>query len=251
MAKKNIYTEESLRALGLIKLPNGQYSKAKSVQQPREQIIAKARRMSPATAMLSALHTELFEKDHIDTIKSNERITIQRRKVEVENPIVDVDWDCGEPIMLSQMHPPNEEFRRISLVLLGEPMPKQSVRSTKTGHHFQPKKHVDRAKDYKRQIANQLPPDFIPFSQEVHITKYHFVYAPLKAFQKQKGVMEKIRNGEMVMKLTAGDLDNLIKPVNDSMNDLVFKDDAIVHSIDGLKKYYGMGGCVIIELCGK
>ena len=195
MGKKHAFTEESLRAMGLIKLPNGQYSKAKSVQQPRE--------------------IKKFEKDHIDDIK------------------------------------PNEEFRRISLVLLGEPMPKQSVRSTKTGHHFQPKKHVDRAKDYKRQIANQLPPDFIPFSQEVHITKYHFVYAPLKAFQKQKGVMEKIRNGEMVMKLTAGDLDNLIKPVNDSMNDLVFKDDAIVHSIDGLKKYYGMGGCVIIELCGK
>jgi Holliday junction resolvase RusA-like endonuclease len=63
--------------------------------------------------------------------------------------------------------------------------------------------------------------------------------------------MEKIRNGEMVMKLTAGDLDNLIKPVNDSMNDLVFKDDAIVHSIDGLKKYYGMGGCVIIDMIGK
>ena len=195
MGKKHAFTEESLRAMGLIKLPNGQYSKAKSVQQPRE--------------------IKKFEKDHIDDIK------------------------------------PNEEFRRISLVLLGEPMPKQSVRSTKTGHHFQPKKHVDRAKDYKRQIANQLPPDFIPFSQEVHITKYHFVYAPLKAFQKQKGVMEKIRNGEMVMKLTAGDLDNLIKPVNDSMNELVFKDDAIVHSIDGLKKYYGMGGCVIIELCGK
>ena len=195
MAKKNIYTEESLRALGLVRGKDGTYSRPKTVQQPRE--------------------IKKFEKDHIDTIK------------------------------------PNEEFRRISLVLLGEPMPKQSVRSTKTGHHFQPKKHVDRAKDYKRQIANQLPPDFIPFSQEVHITKYHFVYAPLKAFQKQKGVMEKIRNGEMVMKLTAGDLDNLIKPVNDSMNELVFKDDAIVHSIDGLKKYYGMGGCVIIELCGK
>jgi len=53
------------------------------------------------------------------------------------------------------------------------------------------------------------------------------------------------------MKLTAGDLDNLLKPVNDSMNDLVFKDDAIVHSIDGLKKYYGIGGCVIIEMIGK
>lgn len=217
MAKKQVFTEDTLRAMGLQRNTDGSYSKAKSVQQPREVLSLKKRQNISygAIELVVKESYKTFEKDHIDAIK------------------------------------PNEEFRRISLVLLGEPMPKQSVRSTKTGHHFQPKKHVDRAKDYKRQIANQLPTDFIPFSQEVHITKYHFVYAPLKAFQKQKGVMEKIRNGEMVMKLTAGDLDNLLKPVNDSMNDLVFKDDAIVHSIDGLKKYYGIGGCVIIEMIGK
>ncbi len=214
MAKKQVFTEDTLRAMGLQRNTDGSYSKAKTVQQPREKLTQLTTKEIEDIAKKMTTERR-FEKDHIDAIK------------------------------------PNEEFRRISLVLLGEPMPKQSVRSTKTGHHFQPKKHVDRAKDYKRQIANQLPTDFIPFSQEVHITKYHFVYAPLKAFQKQKGVMEKIRNGEMVMKLTAGDLDNLLKPVNDSMNDLVFKDDAIVHSIDGLKKYYGIGGCVIIEMIGK
>ena len=213
MAKKQVFTEDTLRAMGLQRNTDGSYS-AKTVQQPREKLTQLTTKEIEDIAKKMTTERR-FEKDHIDAIK------------------------------------PNEEFRRISLVLLGEPMPKQSVRSTKTGHHFQPKKHVDRAKDYKRQIANQLPTDFIPFSQEVHITKYHFVYAPLKAFQKQKGVMEKIRNGEMVMKLTAGDLDNLLKPVNDSMNDLVFKDDAIVHSIDGLKKYYGIGGCVIIEMIGK
>lgn len=214
MAKKQVFTEDTLRAMGLQRNTDGSYSKTKTVQQPREKLTQLTTKEIEDIAKKMTTERR-FEKDHIDAIK------------------------------------PNEEFRRISLVLLGEPMPKQSVRSTKTGHHFQPKKHVDRAKDYKRQIANQLPTDFIPFSQEVHITKYHFVYAPLKAFQKQKGVMEKIRNGEMVMKLTAGDLDNLLKPVNDSMNDLVFKDDAIVHSIDGLKKYYGIGGCVIIEMIGK
>ena len=145
----------------------------------------------------------------------------------------------------------NEEFRKISLVLLGEPMPKQSVRSTKTGHHFQPKKYLDREKDYRRQIKEQLPKDFNMFTEEVQIVKMHFIYAPLKGFQKIKGMMERIRSGELIKKTTKPDVDNLCKISFDSMSELVFKDDALIHSVDGLRKYYGTGGCLIIELIGK
>ncbi len=214
MAKKQIFTEDTLRSMGLVKMPNGQYQKAKSVQQPRE-VIKKYFPPPPHVKGKGIDVTHMFEKDHIDAIK------------------------------------PNEEFRRISLVLLGEPMPKQSVRSTKTGHHFQPKKYLDREKDYRRQIAEQLPNDFNMFTEEVQIVKMHFIYAPLKGFQKIKGMMERIRSGELIKKTTKPDCDNLCKISFDSMSELVFKDDALIYSIDGLRKYYGTGGCLIIDMIGK
>lgn len=155
-----------------------------------------------------------------------------------------------------------QPLRKITLTLFGEPMPKQSVRAycTKkvdrsTGRHilahYQPAEQEVRVKDYQRQIREQLPPDFTRFESRVHITKMHFLFAPLKGFQKIKGRMDAIRNGEIIYKETKPDLpDNLKKLVNDSMSGLVYKDDGIIVSEDNIKKYYGIGGCIIIEMEG-
>jgi Holliday junction resolvase RusA-like endonuclease len=79
----------------------------------------------------------------------------------------------------------------------------------------------------------------------------HFLYAPLKAFHKEKGKMEAIRNGKKYYKNTRPDLpDNMKKLVNDAMSELVYKDDSIIVSEDDVKKYYSVGGCVIIVLEG-
>lgn len=139
--------------------------------------------------------------------------------------------------------------RKLELVLLGEPMPKQSVRSTKSGHFYQPQKMKDRIKDYQNQIAIQLPKGFKMFEEQVHITKMHFVFSPLKGFSKSK--MDDIKQGKLVYKTTKPDLpDNLKKLVNDSMSGFVFKDDSIIVSEDNVKKYYGTGGCIIVNLEG-
>ncbi len=150
--------------------------------------------------------------------------------------------------------------RKITLNLFGEPMPKQSVRSYCTKAvdkvsgrhilaHFQPKEMEVRTKDYIRQIKEQLQKDFVRFETRVHITKMHFLFAPLKSFSKSK--MDRIRAGEIIYKETKPDLpDNLKKLVNDSMSGLVFKDDSIIVSEDNIKKYYGIGGCIIIEMEG-
>lgn len=153
----------------------------------------------------------------------------------------------------------NKDFpQTLTLKLFGIPMPKQSVRSTKTGHHFQPKKTVDRKKDYIRQIKEQLPKDFIPFIHEVHVRKFHCIYPPLKAFHKNKGKMEAIRNGEIFYKNTQPDLmDNLKKLVFDCLGKdkktgvpLVLGNDGIVVTENDTAKYYGIGGAIIIELEG-
>lgn len=155
----------------------------------------------------------------------------------------------------------NTTLRKLTLTLFGEPMPKQSVRGYATGKrnangilivdHFQPKKTTDRTKDYIKQIKEQLPKDFIRFEERVYVTKMHFVFSPLKAFHKIKGRMEAIRAGEIFYKATRPDLpDNLKKLVNDAMSELVYSDDGIIVSEDNIKKYYGIGGCIIIELSG-
>ena len=220
MAKKTNYTEDTLLKMGLLKDDKGNFYRPKTTQQPRETKLD-VKKISP---VVDELINNITKDDFDNFLKKDNK----------EYPLN-----------------PNEEFRKISLVLLGEPMPKQSVRSTKTGHHFQPKKYLDREKDYRRQIKEQLPKDFNMFTEEVQIVKMHFIYAPLKGFQKIKGMMERIRSGELIKKTTKPDCDNLCKISFDSMSELVFKDDALIHSIDGLRKYYGTGGCLIIEMIGK
>lgn len=157
---------------------------------------------------------------------------------------------------------------KITLTLFGEPMPKQSVRGYATGRrnekgtlivdHFQPKKTVDRKKDYIKQIKEQLPEDFKPFMEKVFVTKFHCVYAPLKSFHKIKGRMEAIRNGEIFYKATQPDLiDNLKKLIFDCLGKdkttkipLVLGNDGIIVGEDNTRKYYGTGGMIILELAG-
>lgn len=214
MAKKTIYTEDTLAKMGLVKDEKGNYYRPKSVPQPRD-LRRDMKEQGLSDAVVNRF-LDKYEKDNLEDIK------------------------------------PREEYQTISLILMGEPMSKQSVRATKAGHFFQPKKYIEREKDYKNQIAKQLPKGFIPFSEEVQITKMHIIYAPLKAFQKQKGMMERIRNGELIKKTTKPDLpDNCKKLVLDAMSGLVYKDDALIWAEDNVRKYYSTGGCIIIELIGK
>lgn len=207
------FTEDDLRKMGMVRNEDGSYSKAKSKPQPRE--LEKAKVISNGNVNVSNVKRDLFlEYSHF-----------------------------------------NDDYKAITLTLFGDPMPKQSVRSfVKNGKimHYQPKEMSDRTKDYIRQIKEQLPKDFVPFSEIVFVTKMHFIFPPLKAFHKVKGKMDAIRNGEIFYKTTKPDLpDNLKKLVNDSMSGLVFVDDCLIAGEDNIRKYYGVGGCIIIELKGK
>ena len=63
--------------------------------------------------------------------------------------------------------------------------------------------------------------------------------------------MDAIRNGEIFYKNTKPDLpDNLKKLVNDAMSGLVYEDDSLIVTENDTAKYYGIGGCIIIELEG-
>lgn len=212
------FSEDDLRKMGVVLLPDGSYGK------PRKEHPSKAKKETEFVKLIMS-----GSKDY----KGEEGLLAYIKKN--DSPVV---------------------MRKITLNLFGIPMPKQSVRSSyneslKSIRHYQPKEMEDRVKDYRRQIRTQLPKDFVMFSNAVHVRKMHFVFPPLKAFHKQKGKMDAIRNGEIFYKETKPDLpDNLKKLPNDSMSGLVWSDDSIVVTETDTAKYYGLGGLIIIELEG-
>lgn len=189
-----------------------------------------------------------------DAIRAQERIA--RNKIDVvqkvQGPIINANPFITTVGFLSN-NTPNQ--RSITLTLFGIPMPKQSVRQGRNKHtggviFFQPTEMLHRIKDYQDQIKKQLPEGFTMFEKEVRIVKMHFVFPPLKEFSKNKGKMERLHNGELFNKTTKPDLDNLSKIVFDCMNEVIYKDDSLIYSIDGVRKYYGTGGMIVLTLEG-
>ncbi len=211
------FTEDDLRKMNLLENPDGSFSKKKTSLQPREK------------AMGKNISQILDEQKTLSNVVCK-KVELPADYIQMKNVRI---------------------FRTITLNLFGEPMPKQSVRSTKTGRHYQPQKAVDRLKYYQSEIKKQLPKDFVMFETCVFVRKMHFLYAPLKSFHKEKGKMEAIRNGKKYYKNSRPDLpDNLKKLVNDAMSGIVYSDDSIIVGEDDVKKYYSVGGCVIITLEG-
>lgn len=220
------FTEDDLRKMGMVRNEDGSYSKSKSKPQLHE---------LEKVAIISNGNVNLTP------------VQIVNHYLQTGNMII----NSFEP----------EKYRTIKLTLFGDPMPKQSFRHFDTGKRnakgkavigsYQPKEMSDRKKDYIQQIKEQLPKDFIPFSEIVFVTKMHFIFPPLKAFHKVKGKMDAIRNGEIFYKTTKPDIDNLSKMALDSIKDIVMVDDNLIVGISDMKKYYGVGGCIIIELKGK
>lgn len=176
-------------------------------------------------------------------------------------------------------------FRELLIELPGEPIPKQSTRFMPesyfqdgthicpyTGVTLQHKKGdvktvlmngmvrcfvhaytdstlVTKTKEYQTMIKAQLPNDFKPFENEVHILSLDFVFTPLKSFSDKK--LKAIESSAIVYKNTRPDqVDNLKKLPFDAMNGLIYKDDSIVVNEQNIRKYYGVNPGVFIKLKG-
>jgi len=101
---------------------------------------------------------------------------------------------------------------------------------------------------WEKYIANsvkyQLPLNFKMWEKAVVIQELYFIFNPLKSFSKKK--MEIINTGGLIMKNTKSDLDNLMKPLWDSIEGLVFKNDSLIESFNGVHKCYGKPGIKLI-----
>lgn len=180
----------------------------------------------------------------------------------------------------------NKMFTTITLRLPGEPMPKQSVRFTASryfqdGIHqcpwcgdniahrkgdvvtyrnkntglvdcivkaYSESEHDKRTADYKNLINLQLPDGFTPFKEEVHILKMDFIFSCLKSFSAKK--IKQIEDGVIIYKVTKPDYDNTCKLLLDSMNNIIYNDDALICNVNNIRKIYGIQPMVYLEIKG-
>lgn len=133
----------------------------------------------------------------------------------------------------------------IKLEINIKPTPHQSVRVTRTGRTYQPKKIIDYKSQVAQAVRKQLPDGFLAIKSDsqIHITKLHYVFEYPKSFSKRKK-----ESKEIIFKHTKPDLhDNLNKALFDALEGVVWQRDQNVVAIDDMKKYYGSQDKIIIH----
>ena len=127
-----------------------------------------------------------------------------------------------------------------------KPTPHQSVRVTRQGRTYQPKKISDYKAAIKKAVREQLPDGFLAIKSDsqIHITRLHYVFQYPKSFSKRKKASK-----EILYKHTKPDLhDNLNKALFDALEDLVWQRDQNVVAMDDVKKYYSETDQIIIHI---
>lgn len=147
-------------------------------------------------------------------------------------------------------------MRELKLILLGEPVAKQSVRQGKDRSgktvFFQPSKFDVFEMQYLVQIKRQIPKDFKIFTEWVRIERCIFVHEATKAMQRNKKTMLALQNGELFRKTTLPDLkDNLYKFPLDVLKGWVYKDDGLICEGGSDGKYYGLNPRIEIDFIGE
>lgn len=136
---------------------------------------------------------------------------------------------------------------RINLTIPIKPTPHQSVRVTRTGRTYQPKKIIDYKSAVQEVVRDQLPDGFfcIPADTEIHIERLHYVFEYPKSFSKKK-----IASSDLIYKVTKPDLhDNLNKALFDALEEVVWERDQNVVAMDNVRKYYGNTSQILMTIC--
>lgn len=117
----------------------------------------------------------------------------------------------------------------LKFTVLGEPVPKgRPLITTRNGSFpraYTPKKTRDAESNMRAQIVAQLPKGFIPIRGAIRVNINVIRTKP-------KSLPKKVK-----YPITKPDLDNYVKSSLDSMNTVVFKDDAQIMSLFAMKEY--------------
>ncbi len=145
----------------------------------------------------------------------------------------------------------------LDLNILGIPNAKQSAkfRAFKMGNRtiaqtYQPPDVVQGNNNLRAQIIEQLPKDYVPFSEMVSIARLEFIFPFLKSLSKKK-IQQYEADDIQIYKTTKPDLDNLEKMLWDACNGVVFNDDSLICSKQSISKKYGRIPCIKLRIIGK
>lgn len=127
-----------------------------------------------------------------------------------------------------------------------KPVPHQSVRVTRFGRTYQPKRITDYKQQIQEAVREQLPSGFscIKADTPIAVTRLHYVFKYPKSMPKYKRESSYIQ-----YKVTKPDLhDNLNKALFDALEGVLWERDQNVVAMDNVRKYYGEEDAIIIEI---
>lgn len=133
---------------------------------------------------------------------------------------------------------------KINLEIPLRAVPHQSVRMTRSGHSYQPKRVVDYKDAVEEMVRSQLPDHFsiIPKGTPIAISKLHYQFEIPKSWSKKK-------KAEAHWMTSRPDLhDNLNKALFDALEGVVWEADQNVVSMNNLQKTYGEINNITIEI---
>ena len=123
-------------------------------------------------------------------------------------------------------------------------VPHQSVRVTRRGFTYQPKKIKDYKNTIQTMVREQLPDHFclIPKGTAISINKLHYVFEYPKSFSK-------VKQKNTIFKTTKPDLhDNLNKALFDALEGVVWEQDQNICLMKDVRKIYGTANKIEIEI---
>lgn len=123
-------------------------------------------------------------------------------------------------------------------------VPHQSVRVTRRGFTYQPKKIKDYKNTIQIMVREQLPNEFclIPKGTPISINKLHYIFEYPKSFSKSK-------QKNTIFKTTKPDLhDNLNKAFFDALEGVVWEQDQNICLMNDVRKIYGKANKIEIEI---
>jgi len=123
-------------------------------------------------------------------------------------------------------------------------VPHQSVRVTRRGFTYQPKKIKDYKNTIQIMVREQLPDHFclIPKGTAISINKLHYIFEYPKSFSK-------VKQKNTIFKTTKPDLhDNLNKALFDALEGVVWEQDQNVCLMKDVRKIYGDANKIQIEI---
>ena len=135
-------------------------------------------------------------------------------------------------------------MKSLELKLNIKPLAHQSVRFTRSGRSYKPKKVLTYQQNIVALTKQQLPEDFVIIEQgtPIVVEYLNYSYAYLKSTPKKKRT-------KPIPKTTKPDLqDNLNKALFDALEGLVYEPDQNIVEIKHLKKFYSESDYISLKI---